>query len=46
VSVGVYVAMPDSSGDEPGKAIQYADEALYRAKSAGRDRIDVFPAIA
>jgi diguanylate cyclase len=46
VSVGVYVAMPDASGDEPGKAIQYADEALYRAKSAGRDRIDVFPAIA
>jgi diguanylate cyclase (GGDEF)-like protein len=46
VSVGVYVAMPDSSSDEPGKAIQHADEALYRAKSAGRDCVDALPGIA
>jgi diguanylate cyclase (GGDEF)-like protein len=40
VSIGVAVVVPDA-GRSPAGALQLADEALYRAKSQGRNRVQV-----
>ena len=40
ISVGVAVIEPDL-GRSPNGAVQLADEALYRAKSSGRNRVEI-----
>jgi diguanylate cyclase (GGDEF)-like protein len=39
ISVGIALAQP---GDDPASVVRRADAALYRAKKAGRNRIQVF----
>ncbi|MBB6183609.1 sensor domain-containing diguanylate cyclase [Oleiagrimonas soli] len=41
VTVSIGVAMQDTQGSEPGTLLHAADQALYRAKNAGRNRIEV-----
>jgi diguanylate cyclase (GGDEF)-like protein len=43
ICIGV-AAFPDS-GDNPQAVLKAADEALYRAKEAGRNRVEVSPTI-
>jgi diguanylate cyclase (GGDEF)-like protein len=40
VTISVGVAVSPTNGVEPGTLLQQADEALYRAKAQGRDRIE------
>jgi len=41
VTVSIGVAGPDARHDDPGKVIKAADQALYRAKAGGRNRVSV-----
>ena len=43
VSVGVASARPDDRGPDPQTILASADQALYRAKRAGRDRVVLAP---
>jgi diguanylate cyclase (GGDEF)-like protein len=42
ISIGVAAVVP-ASGEDPGSLVAAADQALYRAKKLGRDRIEVAP---
>ena len=41
VTVSIGVAGSDATHDTPEKVIKAADEALYRAKQAGRNRVSL-----
>ncbi len=43
VSVGVASARPDKRGPDPERILASADQALYRAKREGRDRVVLAP---
>ncbi|WP_310331052.1 diguanylate cyclase [Roseateles asaccharophilus] len=41
VTISVGVACFPADGDSPDTLVSYADEALYRAKRAGRNRVEM-----
>ncbi|MEA3465870.1 MAG: GGDEF domain-containing protein, partial [Thermodesulfobacteriota bacterium] len=43
ISIGVSCFCPDSENEDVGTMMAQADEALYRAKSNGRNRVEVSP---
>ncbi len=42
ITVSLGVAMNDSKCEDAGRLIAAADEALYRAKKAGRNRVEYY----
>ena len=42
MTVSLGVAMSDGKREDAGRLIAAADEALYRAKKAGRNRVEYF----
>jgi PleD family two-component response regulator len=45
ITICIGVAVFPDSGDNPQAVLKAADEALYRAKEAGRNRVEVAPPI-
>jgi diguanylate cyclase (GGDEF)-like protein len=43
LTVSAGVAQADEHNSDPSKLLRAADEALYAAKNAGRDRVVVYP---
>ena len=45
ITISIGVAAFPGSGDNPQAVLKAADEALYRAKEAGRNRVELSPTI-